>query len=320
MNNAMRPVRFACALVCGLAPLSGALAQPGVVPVSPKFVPQPAQQAPAPTPAYDSLVKRDAAGKVIRVTGILDALAVLHNPSMDEAARARMEPVVAEWTADLNQVTIDNLDFVEQFEAGVLDSYDVNDMAKTQYVQRMNVQLSAAGPLSARLSQKNIFTGQAAGLNMQITNEYIQAVFNELNSATPPPAPNDPQGKIYGNAVAVNRFFTSLSSRDACEQYRRMLLDSAPLIDEILPTLPAPARVKAAPKVPAVKAASDALAKMAAVRDLLKELSFDDRRAFLAKAVALGAAADPFHPAPEWPTPAASAANPAAASDKSAAH
>jgi hypothetical protein len=48
------------------------------------------------------------------------------------------------------------------------------------------------------------------------------------------------------------------------------------------------------------------------VRDMIKDLSFDDRRAFLAKAVALGAAPDPFHPAPPFPeaAPAAPAPKP----------
>src|SRR5204863_5680271 len=126
------------------------------------------------------------------------------------------------------------------------------------------------GPLSARLSQRNMFTGQGAGLNMQITNEYIQAVFNEIN--TIPPRAADKQPAQFGNAAAVNRFFTSLSSRDACEQYRRMLLDSAGLLEQILPALPGPAREKAAAKAPAVKSATDDVAKMTAVRDLLKGL------------------------------------------------
>ncbi len=308
MNHATCPRIIACAALAACVFAPSAHAQPGVVPGgakapqqgAPVVIPQP---APTTRPAYESLIKKDAAGKIIRVSGSLDAVALQRNPSVDDAARAAMAPVVADWTAEVNQVVIDNLDFVEAIEGGLMESYDVNDAGKTRYVQQMNVQLSAAGPLSARLTQKSLLSGPAAGLNMQITNEYIQAVFNEINSTPPPPGANGApaQPQQYGNAAAVNRFFTALSSRDACEQYRKMLLDAAPLVDRILPELTPDARAKAAPGAAAVKAATDDTARMIAVRDMIKPLSFDDRRAFLSKAVGLGAAPDPFHPAPEFP-------------------
>jgi hypothetical protein len=301
---------YRLSILAALGAASLASAQPGA-PSKPVVTPQTVPIMPVQGPKYESLVKRNEAGKIIRITGVIDALALMRNPQLDDAARTAMGPAIAEWTADVDQIAIDNLDFVEQFEGGLLDSFDVNDATKTHTVQQMNAQLQAAGPLSARLSQKGLFTGQSAGVNMQISNEYIQSVFNEINSA-PPPAGGAP-GQPYANAAAVNRFFTSLSSRDACEQYRRMLVDSAALVDRILPDMTAPARMKAAPKVAAVKAAQDEAAKLVAVRDMLREMSFDDRRAFLGRAMALGAAADPFHPAPEFPAEPGKAAAPATA-------
>src|SRR5262249_50257417 len=147
-----------------------------------------------------------------------------------------------------------------------------------------------------------------AQLNMQISNEYVQAVAMDFaKNPTPVDASRSPaeqQAMQAASAQSVNRWYQSLSLRDAREQYRRILVDSAPLLDQILPalSLPSPTQDKLKTKAAAVHGAGTDVDKLVAVRSLLDDLPFDQRRAFLAKAVALGAAPDPYHPAPEFPS------------------
>jgi hypothetical protein len=283
-----------------------AFAQPGVQKPQPK--PTPTFQTPPPLPPYQSLVRRDEGGRVVRLTGCLDALALEHNPLIDQETRDRIGPVVKDWTADLNKLAIDNVDLIERLDAGLLEHTNPNDVHAAKIVQSVISQLSSAGQLTGRLLQSHAIELRPAQLNMQISNEYVQAIAMDYAKNPTPVDPGLPaaeqQAKQVANAQAVNRWYQSLSMRDACEQYRRILVDSAPMLDQILPALSlsteGEAKIKA--KASAVHSASTEVDKLVAVRSLLDDLSFDQRRAYLAKAVALGAAPDPFHPAPDFPT------------------
>ena len=278
-----------------------ALGQPGVQPPAP---PKPIPTLVQPPPPHESLVKRDGAGKVNRVDGCLEALALEKSPLVDDAARQRMAPAVQDWTADINQLAIDNVDFLEKLDAGLLDEYDPADVAKARMVQTILNQLASAGSLASRLVQKGAIDQRQAQLAMQMSNEYLQAVASELNvmaSSGTDQSAAAMAARQQGAASAVNKWYQSLSCRDVREQYRRILVDSASLVERILPSLGSPIPGKAAAKVMAIKAAQSDLDKLVAVRSLLDELPFEQRRAYLEKAVSLGAGPDPFHPAPAFP-------------------
>lgn len=303
-----------------------ALAQPGVQKAQPPQ-PLPAYTPPQPLPPYESLVKRGPDGRVIRITGCLEALALKQNPLVTPEMMEQIKPAVKEWTADINQLVIDNVDLLERLDAGLLDHAESSDIAKARIVQTIIGQLNSAGQLSQRLMQERVIELRPAQLIMQMSNEYIQAVAQDLvRPQANEGSAADQQARQTAQAQSVNHWYQSLSMRDAREQYRRILVDSAPMLDQILPTLglAGDAQTKVQAKAAAVKSASTDVDKLVAVRSLLDDLSFDQRRAYLAKAVGLGAAADPFHPAPNFPdkaqettaTPAGS--TPAAAATKPA--
>lgn len=292
-----------------LSVAAAASAQPGVQPAKPATAPIKQPAAPI---ERGSLVQRDpATNKIVRVNGVLDAIALKQIPSITPQEWAAMEPVIADWTADVNQLVIDNIDFMERIDAGLYDTLDMNNQATVKYTQSVNNQLSSAGSLNVRLVQKNVINTAVAQAVMQTTNEYVQGIYAELASESAVPNNNADPGAVSAQqqkyANLISRYFQAVPSRDAREQYHRILLDSAGLIDQILAGLPAEAKAKADPAVAAVKAAPTDTAKMVAVRDLMNTLSFDQKRAFLAKAVQLGAAKDPFRPAPAMPAPAADA-------------
>ena len=156
-----------------------ALAQPGVQPPKPAPIQGQAVVTPSASP-FQTLIVRDGNGKVLRITGVLDAASIMKNSLIKPDDRATMEPYIAEWAADVNQLVIDNLDFVEKIEAGFLDNLVATDMATMKIAQTMNGQLGSAGTLASRLIQKGVLEGQAAQATVQMTNEYIQAVYAEV--------------------------------------------------------------------------------------------------------------------------------------------
>ena len=282
-----------------------ALAQPGVQPPPPAG-PPPGQAVFAPSNIpYQTLIVRDGNGKVLRISGCLDAASIQKNALIKPDDRAAMEPYIAEWAADVNQLVIDNLDFIEKIEGGFFEALVATDANAMKVAQTINGQLGSAGALTGRLVQKGVLQGQAAQSTVQMTNEYVQAVYAEIIGdlgSTPPNAPAaQQQADQQRRADAATRYYQANTCRDAREQYHRMLLDAAGMIDTLVRELPSEIRSKAEPRVAAVKAAPHPVTKMIAVRDMLGELTFAQRQVFLTKAVELGAAIDPFKSAPMMP-------------------
>lgn len=270
--------------------LPGLLVAAATFAAAPVFGQQPAAPAPA-------IFQHDEAGKIIRVEGCLDAYSLLLSPAMDDVTKQNMAPWVAEWVADVNQIAIDNLDFLEKIDAGLIDTADLGDSNRIKFIQGMFVQLNAAGPLSARLHQRGVISLAQFQALQRMTYQYIQGVYGELSA---------PRGSPEADAQARNditRFSYHLSCRDARAMYHRQVVDSARLLDRILPALELPAETKAAvePRIAAVRSAQTEADTLVAGLALLKELPFDTRRAFLTKAVELGAASDPYHPPPALP-------------------
>src|SRR5262249_22516908 len=151
----------------------------------------------------------------IPIAGCLDALALTLNPLIDDAARAMLKPVVEEWTAEVNLIVVNELDFVEKLEDGSLENTDPSDQGAMRPMQTLNVHLSDAGPLSARYAANHL-PAPAIKLGVDISQEYVQAMYNDLNNAPSPPGAigETDQARRQRNAGVVSRFFQSLSSRD----------------------------------------------------------------------------------------------------------
>jgi hypothetical protein len=274
--------------------------------VNPPATAQPLQALPQPAqlPPFESLAKKGPDGKVIRIEGILDIIALDRNPLIDEASRAKMRPMVKEWLDEVETLAIDNLDFMEMFEPydgspGLLDTAEIADTQKIHMIAQIMTQLMSAGPMSATLESKGAITRDQSMLNQQITSEYLQAVMNEImadagtpNDKTNPPAnPEDKTKQIN----LVSRFLYGISCRDTQSSYHRMLSQAAPNMDKIVATLnlPKDAAAKIQPAVAQVKAAKTDAEKRQAVRNVMKDLPFAERQAVLRKAREM---APPFDP------------------------
>lgn len=258
-------------------------------------------------PPFARLWKLGEDGKVLPVDGILDIIAIRHNPLVDEATRERIRPLVQNWVADVEQLAIDNLDFIEKIEPpdgspGVIDKLDINDMKAQQYVAKMvSGQLMTAGPLTTYLEQREGFTREQASMNQQITSDYLQQVMNQImlehgaaNNEEAQKALTEEQKVKQVNAVS--RFLYRISCRDAMQTYYRLLTTGAPFLAQALDgmELTAEQKDRVRPLLEACKAASTDLEKRRAAREVLNQLTFDQRREALARARDLAPAYDPI--------------------------
>jgi hypothetical protein len=275
--------------------------QPGVPlkvegPTSVSIAPTP------PQPSFTSLAKKGPDGKVMRLEGVVDIAAFAVNPLIDAATLARIRPAVLEWIADVDQLAIDNLDFIERLEPapgqkGLLDKVDVEDKVQITQMSQMMNQLMSAGPLTATLEVKQQLTKEQSGLNQTITSDYLQQCMNEIQ-AEPVPA------ELAGNEQAIRnwrvnnltKFLYHLSCKDPIASFQRMLVDAAKNIDRVVDAmnLSGDQASKVRAEIPAVKAAATRQEQRAAVRRLMGHLSFEQRREFLTRTREVAPLTDPY--------------------------
>lgn len=254
-------------------------------------------------PQFESLAKKGPDGKIIQLEGVVDILAFENNKLIDQATRERCKPFILAWLADVDQLAIDNLDFIEKIEPGdnkpgMLDDIDVDDHVKLQQMSQMMSQLMSAGPLSNHLEMKGGLTRDQSGLNQQITSDYLQTKMNEI-MAENPENPKDGGDAEKAKHIRINnltRFLYSLSCKDPITSYHRIMADAAPNIDAVVASLKLTGEQAkaAAAEIPAIKAAKTKMAQKAAVRKLLNGLNFDQKRAFLTKSLELAPVVDPY--------------------------
>ncbi len=262
----------------------------------------------APRPQYESLAKPGPDGKIDRIPGILDILALRVNPLVDEATLEKVRPHVKEWMTDVDLIAIDNLDFLELIEPldgspGMIEKFDISQSDKLSTIGTIMTHLMSAGPLSSYLETKGALTREQSQLNQQITSEYLQKVMNEIMAESG--VPNDLSQKPASEAEktkqvnTVSKFLYEISCRDSVESYHRLLILTAPNTDKAVAALGLSPEEsgKLAGAVAKAKAATTDLDKRAAVREVMKGLTFDQRRALLEKGRELAGDFDPLAPA-----------------------
>lgn len=265
-----------------------------------------------PRAQWHSIVKRDANGRTIRIDEALDFVATGKNHLITQADRERMAAAVKEWKDEIDQLAIDNLDFMEMIDRpdgkpGLLDNPDPNDTQMLHRAGQVLTMLTAVGQMTVFAQQRGVMTPQQAGVNQQIINEYLQAVMNDIVAEHASDDPRKAAEAQLNQAKAITGFLFYMSCRDTLEAYRRLLADAAPVAEKALEALSLPAEVlsKARPLAQVAVAAKDkpAAERRAATRKLLDALEFEQRRAFLFKARELNPEPNPLASLPPVPPP-----------------
>jgi hypothetical protein len=261
-------------------------------PVQPGQPPQ-GQQAPM---KFDHLVRRDADGKVVRLEGFVDVIALHVNELVDAAAWERCAPLIDEWVTDTDRSVIDNLDFVEELDRGVLGTLDLMDQNSNRRVMEMMMQFIAIGPLTAFLETRGGLTRPQAQHNTAITNEYYQQMLNEVRDTTQRQFADLPDEARQAKIIhAQSAFIYQMMSRDAMASYDRQLDILAPNFAKIAAALALDpgARAQVDGLVSSIRDAQPGPERRKVVKAALAALPFDQRREVLTRSLAMTPKFDP---------------------------
>ncbi len=255
----------------------------------------------APNPGevkFETMVRHDSDGKIVRFEGVVDIMALHRNPTIDAATWDKMSPHIKDWVGDMDRAVIDNLDFVEKIDGGMLSDLNLMDMNNNRMVMEMMMQFLAIGPLTGYLESKNAISRFQSQVNTNIVNDYLQPILNEVREdslAKARAAGNNQAAIDEATAKATSKFIFELMCRDGMESYRRMLDAAAPNMNNLVAALKPDEKTLAAvrPALGSIGAAEAGAERRKVVKSVLAALSFDQRREVLRKAREMAPAFDP---------------------------
>ena len=236
---------------------------------------------------FQPIIEKGPDGKTPPLEGVLGLMALHRNPKIDDATWAKVAPAATEWMSDVDQSVIDNLDFVEKLDGGILNSVKVMDMNVNRMLMEMMMQFLSIGPVTTYLETKGALTRIQSQVNTNIENDYLQRMLDEIRENAKKEAAALPPEQAEEHTVnSTSRFIFSLMSRDAMASYARQLDEAAPNAATIVGEMKLDKAAMDKLKTPlaAVKDAKAAPARRGAMKTLLAALPFDQRRDFLQRA------------------------------------
>lgn len=243
-------------------------------------------EIPLPDLAYTSLVTKDASGKVTPITEPIDVAALKVNPMITDEERAAMADYLNERKAGFEKIVIDNLEILDQIENGLFETTDWSSNESFSPVVRAIKPLmppNAPKPVTVELEQRQMLNIQQKAFNAKIAKEYRDAFA----------IPRPPAGAPAEDVKDHTRRSIAAAMRDAVDEsvqtYHNLTREAAARVPAILPSLGLDASIAAdaSARANAVLKASDEAAQMQAMRDLLRILPADKRKALFEKSIAM---------------------------------
>lgn len=243
-------------------------------------------EIPLPDLEYTSLVTKGPDGKIVHLNEAIDVAALRVNPMISDEERAAMAGYLAERKQAYERVVVENIEILDQIENGLLESTDWSQRDSFSPVVQATKPLmppNAPKAVTVELEQRQMMNVQQKAFNAKIAKEYRDAFAMPRPAAgAPPEEVKDHQRRVIASAM-----------RDALDEslqtYANLMREAAPRVPSILPTLGLDASVaaEAATRANAVAKAADDAAKMQAMREFLRILPSDKRRAFFEKSIAM---------------------------------
>lgn len=276
-----RPLFVLHAALFTLAP--AVLAQTGAEP--PADAPPAATSARPPAPPlpdlpYQSLVKRDASGKVIPLDEPVTWAACRANPTLAPEDRPRVEAAIASRKTECEEIVLRNLDLFESIEAGALEKIegDARQVMKTigDYVRPLK---PSGGDFCAKLGKDGVLTELQSRFAQKIASEYNVAVRQEIRTSMPKRKNAEDPGRMD-----LVRSMQLLTIDETVQTHRALVAEAA----RALPTLALPSELARAlePELAGVRGATDESERIRLARAAMSRLTVDQRRGILRAAIA----------------------------------
>jgi hypothetical protein len=124
---------------------------------------------------WESLVKKDDKGNLVRLSIPAEAAAIKVNPLLNDEAKKAAAEYLAERREKFEGLVIANLDLVEDLDSDKLLKLDVMDKQQLAWLKNAIKPFSqpvAPGPISTELAKRGVFTILQQKVNQKIAKEY----------------------------------------------------------------------------------------------------------------------------------------------------
>ncbi len=250
-------------------------------------VPPPAP-APEVFPPYDSLVKRDDKGKLVRIDDLADVAALKANPLVTSEQRDQANAYLAERRLAFEKIIIENLDIVDDLAGKKLDEMNVAERGEglKWLIEALKPFTAPAAPgkIAIELNKRGVIDAKAMRLNEQISKEYINALRKEITEELA----GGPEGKGKNLLAGLSKLIRAEALPEPLGIRRSLFTEAGKNLGSNLAKLSLSGETlsKANAIAKTLTPASSDDARVAAVDSLKDILSLDQRKELLRQAVA----------------------------------
>jgi hypothetical protein len=279
-----------------IPPTEGRPATPAYVPPPPPPPPkpfegaQPSEGQPATPPVvarpvelpslpYKSLAEKGPDGKLLPLNEPIYIAALRVNPAVTDDERSKIEPYLKTRRESYEQIAIDNIDFLQEIDGGLIDRLNMADSNDAKKVQKIRA-LAGKGTLSAALKEAHLLSDMQIKFGDKIVKERNEAEIAELKAAS---GKNGDDKKAAADVVTPHLLRQAVS--ESILARRGLYLELANNLPKLESSLGLDAGVLGTLKS-GVAAAKDDASKVAAVHASFKGLTADQARTALKAVIA----------------------------------
>lgn len=142
---------------------------------------QPTRRTVKPPPIpFPTLVHKDETGAIIKLTRPVALAALANNPTVSDAIRDKVMPVVHAREIRQEERILTNFDLYLAFEGGLLEQTDVGNIDELGKLTKRIHPLVEPGDIGLDLEAAGVLSGSQRALNDTVAQEYKKAVTDEI--------------------------------------------------------------------------------------------------------------------------------------------
>lgn len=256
-----------------------------MTPIQKPSKPRPKAPAPIQVPdiPYESLVKYDSNGKLIRIEGSVDIAALKHNPTIGPKTIERIRPVLNDWQQRVDVMVVDNLDVMQDVDDGLFEKMDLADENQKVLMNEVFKMIISTSNPNNVMANSGALTKTQVDFQRKLVTDYTTALDKEVAAEIAARIPGDDKEAKQKQLLEGSRFSLANMSRDEVRTYHDLLLTAAGLAGKVLPgmNLSAEEKDKLAGPLASLGAATTDQEKMDAVKTLLGALELSRQRDFM---------------------------------------
>lgn len=255
-------------------------AQP--TPRQPSATPQPPKKTVIPAVDYTPIFQKGADGKVLPLDNTAQRLTLLaaHNPFVKDEDRAKFADYLAKRDHRMESVAVDNLDVTEKIEAGEINQLDFaspnNQGRAFANARALTEPVNPFGDLISDMTRRGLLNDVQGAMSDKLWKEYVTALREQSRPAS---------GKrVDSNWMA--HFIYSDKAAEALFALNRARVLAVTKAADVLPKAGLDSALAGTLAEACKKAPSDAKGQAELFKTLGKDLTIEQRRAWLKAALA----------------------------------